>query len=150
MILTESILFHLFITTRKRISVILIHFFSMLLTGINGKGRKKRHVNWHETAACALQIDLKDYASSLEYMAEYKLGRGSYRIDIFVIKKLTRQTIPVAIANLFRTFNLFEVKGIGSYYPPQIDYQQNTLSHLFPQVRRVFSINLIFFCCYFS
>ncbi len=83
---------------------------------INEKSRKKRHVNWHEAAACALQIDLKDYASFLEYMTEYKLGRGSYRIDILVIRKLTGQTIPVTIANLFRTFNLFEVKGIGSYY----------------------------------
>lgn len=81
---------------------------------IKEKSRKKCHVNWHEAAACALQIDLKDYASSLEYMTEYKLGKGSYRIDILVIRKLTGQIIPVTIANLFRTFNLFEVKGIGS------------------------------------
>ena len=47
-------------------------------------------------------------------MTEYPLGKGSYRIDILVIRKLTRQMIPATIACLFKTFNLFEVKGIGS------------------------------------
>lgn len=78
------------------------------------KNYRKHRVNWHEAASCALQIDLKDYASSLEYITEYILGKGSYRIDILVIRKLTEQIIPATITNLFRTFNLFEVKGIGS------------------------------------
>lgn len=74
----------------------------------------KHRVNWHEAASCALQIDLKDYADSLEYMTEYLLGKGSYRIDILIIKKLTSQMLPVTIAALFKTLNLFEIKGIGS------------------------------------
>ncbi len=78
------------------------------------QSKKTANVNWHEAAACALQIDLKNYADSLEYMTEYPLGKGSYRIDILVIRKLTRQMIPATIACLFKTFNLFEVKGIGS------------------------------------
>ena len=57
-----------------------------------------QRVNWHEAASCALQIDLRDYAASLEYMTEYILGKGSYRIDILVIKKLTGEIIPATIA----------------------------------------------------
>lgn len=78
------------------------------------KKHGKRRVNWHEAASCALQIDLKDYASYLEYLTEYPLGKGSHRIDILVVRKLIDQIIPMTIARLFRTFNLFEVKGIGS------------------------------------
>lgn len=76
--------------------------------------RKKHRVNWHEAASCAIQIELQDYAELLEYQSEYNLGKNSYRIDLLVIKKLTNQSIPKNIALIFRTFNLFEIKGIGS------------------------------------
>ena len=71
-------------------------------------------VNWHEAASCALQIELKDYAQYLEYAAEYILGRNSYRIDLLIIKKLSDIIIPRDIARIFRSFNLFEIKGLGS------------------------------------
>lgn len=75
---------------------------------------KRTRVNWHEAASCALQIELQDYADLLEYMEEYALGKNNYRIDLLVIKKLTEQIIPKNIALIFRTFNLFEIKGVGS------------------------------------
>lgn len=78
------------------------------------KNRKRYRVNWHEAATCALQIELQDYADILEYMEEYILGKNSYRIDLLVIKKLTDQVIPKNIALIFKSFNLFEIKGIGS------------------------------------
>ena len=71
-------------------------------------------VNWHEAASCAFQIELKDYSDLLEYITEYVLGKNSYRIDLLVIKKLTFETIPKNIAHIFKTFNLLEIKGIGS------------------------------------
>ena len=71
-------------------------------------------VNWHEAAVCALRIDLRDYDDLLEYMTEYVLGKNGLRIDLLVIKKLTDQIISKDIARLFRTFNLFEIKGLGS------------------------------------
>ena len=54
--------------------------------------RKQKHsrVNWHEAASCAI------------------------RINLLVIKKLTDQVIPKNIARIFGTFNLFEIKGVGS------------------------------------
>ena len=75
---------------------------------------KKSRVNWHEAASCAFQIELKDYSDFLEYITEYVLGKNSYRIDLLVIKKLTDEIIPKNIALIFKTFNLLEIKGIGS------------------------------------
>ena len=75
---------------------------------------KKSRVNWHEAATCAFQIELKDYSDILEYITEYVLGKNYHRIDLLVIKKLTDVTIPKNIALIFKTFNLLEIKGIGS------------------------------------
>ncbi len=75
---------------------------------------KQQRVNWHEAVSCAIQIELQDYAHLLEYQTEYVLGKNSYRIDLLVIKKLTNEIIPKSIALIFKSFNLFEIKGIGS------------------------------------
>lgn len=74
----------------------------------------KQHVNWHEAFACAVQIELRDYAALLDFQTEFILGKNNYRIDLLVIKKLTSQFIPKNIAFIFQTYNLFEVKGIHS------------------------------------
>lgn len=74
----------------------------------------KTRVNWHEAASCAFQIELHDYSDFLEYTTEYILGRNSYRIDLLIIKKLIDKFIPKNIAHIFQTFNLVEIKGIGS------------------------------------
>ena len=63
---------------------------------------------------CALKIELRDYSEVLEYIKEYPIGKNYFRIDLLVIKKLTEQTIPKNIALIFKTFNLFEIKGLGS------------------------------------
>lgn len=78
------------------------------------RSNRKSHVNWHEAASCALQIELRDYSDFLDYETEYLLGENSYRIDLLVIKKLTEQVIPKNIAIIFKTLNLFEIKGLGS------------------------------------
>ena len=78
------------------------------------RNHKPSRVNWHEAACCALQIELRDYSDILEYMEEYVLGKNHYRIDILVIKKLADQVISKNIALIFKTFNLFEIKGVGS------------------------------------
>lgn len=78
------------------------------------KKSKKTRVNWHEAVSCALQIELKDFSDFLKYEPEYILGKSNYRIDLLVIKKLTDFKLPKNIASVFKTFNLFEIKGIGS------------------------------------
>ena len=81
---------------------------------MSGKSKSRININWHEAATCAFQIELHDYSDSLEYLTEYVLGKNSYRIDLLIIKKLTVINIPKNIAQIFRTFNLLEIKGIGS------------------------------------
>lgn len=82
----------------------------------------KRHVNWHEAAACAVQIELHNYTDILDFQTEYILGSNSYRIDLLVIRKLSDLIIPKNIARSFKRYNLFEIKGfhssltISSYY----------------------------------
>jgi len=78
------------------------------------KQSKRHHVNWHEAAVCAIQIELRNYAHMLEFLPEYVLGRNSNRIDLLIVKKLSEQAIPKNIARIFRSYNLFEIKGIGS------------------------------------
>lgn len=70
--------------------------------------------NWHEAAVCAVQIELRDYAHLLEFQSEYFLGRNNYRIDLLVIRKLCEHPISKNFARIFSTYNIFEIKGIGS------------------------------------
>lgn len=74
----------------------------------------KRRVNWHEAAVCAVQIELRDYADFLDFQPEFILGQNSYRIDLLIIKKLYQCRILKNIANIFKTYNLFEIKGLSS------------------------------------
>lgn len=76
--------------------------------------RHKHHVNWHEAIACAIEIELRDYADLLQFLSEYVLGKNSYRIDLLIINKLSTQAISKNIARIFSTCNLFEFKGIQS------------------------------------
>ena len=75
---------------------------------------KKHNTNWHEAAACAVEIDLQEYAHLLKFQSEYILGKNHYRIDLLIIRKLCAEVIPKNIAYIFKTYNLFEIKGIGS------------------------------------
>lgn len=74
----------------------------------------KKHINWHEATVCAIQITLRDYAHLLEYYPEYPLGKNAYRIDLLVVHKLSKMEIPHSIAKIFRSYNLFEIKGVHS------------------------------------
>lgn len=78
------------------------------------KPLSSRRVNWHEAASCAMQIELREYSDILEYKSEYLLGKNNYRIDLLIIKKLADIKILKNIARIFQTFNLFEIKGLGS------------------------------------
>ncbi|MCM1124255.1 MAG: hypothetical protein NC416_16860 [Eubacterium sp.] len=85
-------------------------------TSVNAKTALKlnRRVNWHEAAACAVEIELRDFADILDFHSEYVLGKNDYRIDLLIIKVLSAQLIPKNIARCFKSYNLFEIKGIRS------------------------------------
>lgn len=80
----------------------------------NSIKQKKSSINWHKAISCAIKIELIDFSPFLEFYEEYILGKNSYRINLLIIKKLTPQMIPINIARIFRDYNLFEIKGLGS------------------------------------
>lgn len=84
-----------------------------------------RRTNWHEAAVCAIQIDLRDYAHMLEYHPEYTLSNNNNRIDLLVIRKLLNEPIPKSIARIFKSYNLFEIKGICSSLTTDAYYKTN-------------------------
>lgn len=81
--------------------------------------------NWHEAAVCAIQIDLRDYAHMLEYHPEYTLSNNNNRIDLLIIRKLLDEPIPKSIARIFKSYNLFEIKGICSSLTTDAYYKTN-------------------------
>lgn len=87
---------------------------NMSLSSSKNSVQHWQRVNWHEAAACAIEIELRDYADRLQLLTEYVLGKNSYRIDMLIIKKLSGQAIPKNIAYIFKKYNLFEIKGIHS------------------------------------
>ena len=97
----------------------------------NATLHKKRNTNWHEAAACAVQIDLQEHAHLLQFLSEYILGKNNYRIDLLVIKKLREEVIHKNIAYIFKTYNLFEIKGIGSYINTDTYYKTIGYAGLF-------------------
>lgn len=80
----------------------------------NSIRQKKSSINWHKAISCAIQIELTDFSHCLKFQEEYVLGKNSYRIDLLIIKKLSLQQISVNFARIFRGYNLFEIKGLGS------------------------------------
>lgn len=61
-----------------------------------------------------MQIELRDYADFWDFQPEFILDQNSYRIDLLIIKKLYQCHILKNIAHIFKTYNLFEIKGLSS------------------------------------
>ncbi|MCM1048286.1 MAG: hypothetical protein NC433_07670 [Clostridiales bacterium] len=78
------------------------------------KTPKRKNVDWHKATSCALQIDLRGYSHLLKFESESILKDGDYRIDLLLVKKTADVAIQKNIAKIFSTFNLFEIKGLGS------------------------------------
>ena len=75
---------------------------------------KKTRTNWHIAAVCAVKITFQDYSQCLEYHSEYRLLNGKCRIDLLVLCKPPDMKLPHSLARIFRSYNLFEIKGILS------------------------------------
>lgn len=84
-----------------------------------------RRTNWHKGIVSAIQIDLRDYSHILEYKPEYLLNTNKNRIDLLIIKKLTNELIPKSIAQIFKSINLFEFKGLRSTVTQDAYYKLN-------------------------
>lgn len=82
-------------------------------------------VDWHKAIFCAVQIDLKDYSHLLEYEREYTLSANNNHMDMLIIKKQTEFQIPKHIAIIFKTHNIFEIKGFNSTLSKHAYYKTN-------------------------
>ena len=87
--------------------------------------KKRTRTNWHEAITCAIQIDLRDYAHLLEYYTEYTLSANGNHIDMLIVKKQSGFQIPKHIASIFRTHNLFEIKGLNASLTTDAYYKTN-------------------------
>ncbi|GHT28324.1 hypothetical protein FACS18942_08640 [Planctomycetales bacterium] len=65
---------------------------------------------WHPAFFQALQAELIEFLPVLEFVKEYKLTKGSQRIDV-VVKKQSDAVITKNIGRIFRTHNIFEYKS---------------------------------------
>ena len=61
----------------------------------------------------------------LEYHPEYTLSNNHNRIDLLIIRKLLDEPIPKSIARIFKSYNLFEIKGICSGLTTDSYYKTN-------------------------
>ena len=77
--------------------------------------RNNSKVNWHKGFISALEMDLWEYRSILEYRSEYKIPGSGQRIDLVLMRDPGSQ-LPVrnTLVQHFRRLNVFEVKGEGS------------------------------------
>lgn len=75
---------------------------------------KKTRTNWHTAAVCAVMITFREYSQHLKYHSEYRLLKNMCRIDLLVICKAPDIAIPHCLARIFRSHNLFEIKGLHS------------------------------------
>lgn len=91
---------------------------------------KEYRVNWHEAAVCAMQIELKDYSRLLDFYPEHTLAKNSYRIDLLIIRKHLDIPISKNIARIFKDYNIFEIKGVGSSVTQSSYYKANAYAGL--------------------
>jgi hypothetical protein len=68
---------------------------------------------WHTGFYDAIQLELGDFRSALEYDIEYQLTGEPLRIDTVVIKKPKDLVINKNIALIFREYNIVEYKRPG-------------------------------------
>jgi hypothetical protein len=72
-------------------------------------------IKWHPAFFDAIQLELLDYRSFLEFLYEYQLTSEPLRVDTVIIKKPPEVRIDKNFARIFREFNLIEYKSPEDY-----------------------------------
>jgi hypothetical protein len=73
-------------------------------------------IKWHPAFFQAIQLELADYADSLDFSYEFQLTSDPLRIDVLILKKSPSLIIPKNIARIFKSANLIEYKSPGDYF----------------------------------
>ncbi len=72
---------------------------------------KKRKIQWHPGFYGGLELTLREYKNSLEFITEYELSKKPIRVDMLIIRKDDNTRIENKIGRLFRKHNIVEYKS---------------------------------------
>ncbi len=72
---------------------------------------KKKKIQWHPAFYSGIELELRDYRDSLEFITEFELSRKPLRMDMLIIKKNTDEIISSSFASIFRKYNVIEYKS---------------------------------------
>jgi hypothetical protein len=75
----------------------------------------KERIKWHPAFAAAIQLEFKEYESSLEYSVEHELTQEPLKIDVVIIKKLQDIEIHKSAGKILKKYNIFEYKSPKDY-----------------------------------
>ena len=70
-----------------------------------------RKVQWHPGFVAALELELREYRTGLQYEKEYNLNAKPLEIDLMVIKKSSDVHIDNEVGRIFRGHNILEYKS---------------------------------------
>ena len=66
-------------------------------------------IQWHPAFYAGMELEFKSFP--VDFEKEYELTRGPLAIDLLIIKKLTDEKIDNEIGNIFRRYNIMEMKS---------------------------------------
>ena len=70
---------------------------------------------WHAPFCSAMKIELEAYGGIIEFIDEKVLTKKPLLIDLLIIKKQPGAMVDSSIADIFRTWNIFEYKSPSDY-----------------------------------
>lgn len=70
-----------------------------------------RRIQWHPGFIAALDLELREYRSDLQFEKEYNLNTKPLEIDLLVIKKTADVRIENEVGRIFRKYNILEYKS---------------------------------------
>ena len=78
-------------------------------------GHEESRIAWHPAFVEAIQLELKEYRDSLEFIPEFQLTSEPLKIECVIVKKTKDAVIKKNIAAIFREANLIEYKSPDDY-----------------------------------
>lgn len=95
--------------------------------------KENESISWHPSFAAALQLELQEYESQLNYIIEYPLTNEPLKVDVIILKSTDKQ-IDKNIAHLFRKYNIVEYKSPKDYLSVDDFYKAMAYAYLYKYV----------------
>ncbi len=75
----------------------------------------EENIYWHSAFYEAIQLELSEYADSLDFINEYQLSKEALIMDVLVVKKEQDVHIEKNIGSIFKGHNIIEYKSEKDY-----------------------------------